>query len=79
MAVHADTSLPDGKPIIGMTVHFVGDGGVCFAALVTAVDATDPYMVTLRYFPPDGAYWQTNVQASLDTMVDGTWHAMGVN
>lgn len=79
MAVHADTSLPDGKPIVGQLVHYVVDGGVCQGALVTAVDATDPYKIVLRYFTPDGSYWQTNVEADLNTLTDGTWHAVGAN
>jgi hypothetical protein len=79
MAAHADTSLPDGKPVVGQTVHYVGDGGVCQAALITFVDTVDPYKVTLRYFTPDSSYWQTEVTADLDTLTDGTWHVVGVN
>jgi hypothetical protein len=79
VAVHADTSLPDGKPVVGQSIHYVSDGGICNAAIVTAVDGTDPYKITLRHFPPDGSYWQTDVNANLDTLTDGTWHAVGVN
>jgi hypothetical protein len=79
MAVHTASDLPDGKPVVGQNVHFVGDGGVCYAALVTLVDGTDPYKIALRYFPPDGSYWATDIAADLDTLTDGTWHAVGAN
>jgi hypothetical protein len=79
MAVHSSTDLPDGKPVVGQTVHYVSDGGVCNAAIVTVVDGTDPYKVELRYFPSTGSYWAMDVSADLDTLTDGTWHAVGVN
>jgi hypothetical protein len=79
MAVHSTPDLPDGKPVVGQSIHFVSDGGVCNGALVTGVDGTDPYKISLRYFTPDSSYWQQDVSADLDTLTDGTWHAVGVN
>lgn len=79
MSVHANDTLPDGKPIVGQTVHYVSDGGVCTAALVTAVDGTDPYKASLYLYLPNMAYYQLDVPADLDNLTDGTWHTVGAN
>jgi len=80
MAFHADPSLPDGKPIVGDMVHFVVDGDICCAGTVMKVDSVDPYKINVTYFMPDGGeYWQLNVDADLDNLTVGTWHAMGAN
>ena len=79
MAIHATTDRVDGGAVIGNVVHFVLDGGVCTAAIVTAVDENDPFTITVRYFPPDGSYYQSNVAYNETTLTDGTWHHVGVN
>lgn len=80
MAIHSQSELPDDQPIVGQSVHYVGDEGTCLAALITSVDTVDPYTVAVQYFPPNSSgWWQSNVEADFDTMTVGTWHVLGVN